>query len=359
MTNSERHKLFYSLLFLVLTTLYIIVYIPFGVALKGETEPKANVALSAKSYLNGNFQQSLESQFEENLPARPGMIRLLNQGLFDVFHKTHSNLVIGPDGSLFEQNYLDEYSNVGSWSTFKLDSTIRAIQTWEAELTAQGKSVYLMIIPSKPRYYKTSIPKQWDLADEPHFEQIIHGLKSEGSNVLDLRMVMDSLENNSPYPVFPKYGIHWSRLAHQVAFQKFISVIDTISPFNHYDFKVTGIQEQNEYVGTEDDLWKVLNTWNNAPLESPMAKPNYSYEVTGDKHGLLLIGDSFYWSWFSTGLTLNQFNPSYFFYYNSTAHKAGKQASEPVTKELTERALEEVDIVVLMFTEINWTTIHL
>lgn len=357
--NLKNPNTLYTVLFLVVAISIVAVWLPFGEKLGGVTTSIDPVDMSFQSYTDGSYQAYVEYEFEHALPSRPGLIRTFNEIMFDAFRKTTSSLVISSDGTLFEENYLIEYSDLNPLSEAAVDSMSNHLLHWSHALTDMEKTVYFVMIPSKPRYFTESYPEGWQLAESKNSDRIFNELKSKGLHTIDLRLPLDSMAEYGTYPVYTKYGIHWSRLGMEVAFENFISVIDTLSDQNSYDFKITEIQEDTHYRGRECDIWKVLNTLSDAPYETPVGKPIHNYSVSGKKHGLLLIGDSFYWSWFGTGLTLGQFSPSYFFYYNSTAHLAGSGEVGPVTEDLTLRALNEVDVVVVMFTEANWSKISI
>lgn len=331
----------------------VVVWIPFGEDLGGVTHNIQTVEASSETVLSGEYSTYIEREMEHNLPSRPGFIRLYNQGLFDLFKTTNTELVIAPDGTLFEEYYLQEYADSEPLTANLVDSIAENVALWADRMSDSGRTVYFTILPSKPRYYASSIPEKYSKGANNNCHRIEQALRSHNLNIIDTRGTLDSLSKETPYLIFPKYGIHWSRLGYSYAFDYFLSIIDTLSDQNSYIYSVDKVEADNGYKNRERDLWQVLNTWSDAPYDSPVGRPITSFEVTGKKHGLLVIGDSFYWSWYGTGLTLSQFEPSYFFYYNATAHKAGTGEIGPVTPELTQQVLSEVDVVVVLLNEAN------
>ncbi|NVK28982.1 MAG: hypothetical protein HWE14_13095 [Flavobacteriia bacterium] len=352
-------KKIYNITFVLIFAAFAAAWIPLGKKLKGVTDDIPEAEFNLTSIVSEEFQDAASKQVVENLPARPFLVRTHNQIVFQLYSETNAEVIVGKDHVLFEQNYLDEYADLNPMNSDAVNAKVDEIEAWIERARAAGAQPYLMIVPSKPEYYEEAIPSPWKVAEVNNMDRLHAEFTSRDLPLIDLRETARALKDTSRYSVFPKYGIHWSNLTSAISLTQFLNVIDTLSQESDYGAMYSNVRKAYSYSESEVDLWNLLNLLTVMDFNETMGQLELHNDVEGEKHSLLVIGDSFYWTWYGNGYTTTQFEPSYFFYYNSTAYKAGEGELGTVTDEMRQSVLEEVDIAVIMLTEANWPLILL
>jgi hypothetical protein len=102
-------------------------------------------------------------------------------------------------------------------------------------------------------------------------------------------------------------------------------------------------------------LWNLLNVfyrWDDGEVN--YAYPELKYRTAKEKPDVLIIGDSFYWTWFYNKIPLHLFDPcSNYWYYNAQAYGTDPSAPVEVNALNYREELEKRDIVILLSTEGN------
>ncbi|WP_170266433.1 alginate O-acetyltransferase AlgX-related protein [Phaeocystidibacter luteus] len=349
----------YNIAFILVFTAFAAAWIPLGKELKGVTNEIPKAEFSLHNVFSEEFQEASSKQIVENLPARPFLVRAHNQIKFQLYSETNAEVIVGKNRVLFEQNYLDEYADLNPLSDDEVQAKVDEIEAWTVRAREAGAQPYLMIVPSKPEYFEEAIPSPWTISETTNIDRLHGEFKRRNLPIIDLRETARALKDTSQFSVFPKYGIHWSNLTSAISLTQFLNVIDTLSAESDYSASFSNVRSANSYSESETDLGNLLNLLTVMDLSESVGQLDLDNSVEGEKHGLLVVGDSFYWTWYGNGYTTTQFEPSYFFYYNSTAYKAGEGEIGSLTNELRQRILQEVDIAVIMLTEANWRSISL
>lgn len=352
-------KTLYNLAFVVILALFGAVWIPFGEKLNGVTDQTRKVEFNLSTVFLAEYQDATSKRFSENVAAKPFLVRLHNQIMFNLFSEGNSDVVVGHNHVLFEKSYLDEYADNNPLNSEELKKKLDELEAWTNRIKDAGVQPYLMIVPSKTEYYQKAIPQPWSVAETTNIDRIHAEIQKRKLPLIDLRKISRSLQDTSKFSVFPKYGIHWSRITSFVSLTHFFNIIDTISDESHYVGAFDNVRKAPTYSDRELDIGKLLNLLYDLEMDEAIGQLDLHNEITGKKLGLLVIGDSFYWSWYGNGYTTTQFEPSYFFYYNSTAYKAGEGEIGKVSPSLQEEALKNVDVAVIMLTEANWALVDL
>lgn len=174
-------------------------------------------ALSKRGLLDGTVQENLGTYYAENLPGRGLMIKLRNQMIYSLYHKSpNKNIVIGKNGTLFEKEYVLKYEKVYPPATPEYTKDLcDKLTILRDKLEAHGKELYIFITPTKVRYYEEDIPDIYHVATTfahktGNYEIFKQTLEDYDLKVFDSIPFVDEYAKTAKLPLFYKTGTHWS-----------------------------------------------------------------------------------------------------------------------------------------------------
>jgi alginate O-acetyltransferase complex protein AlgJ len=237
--------------------------------LYGVTVEKTIPSASLASWFTGELQKGLNTLASENFAGRELLIRLYNQVLYQVFHKSYMYLeyiIRGRHGNLFERNYLVVYGRYpGPIPNEEAEALAVMMKYLSHRLKELGSCFVLLITPSKATLYPEDIPDRFlEEIRRGHrqpvdYEIMVPFLKSYGVPFVDGRQI--TLEHKDALPVraFSKTGTHWSRA---VAYFTATDLLKTIGQESGREMpqltaSVQSIDRHPDYA--DDDLWGLSN----------------------------------------------------------------------------------------------------
>lgn len=166
---------------------------------------RASVDLSAGSNLaDGSMQQDLELSFDAALPHRDLSLHVWNAVRFLVFGETERGALAGEDGWLFT----DEEFAAGPDDAENLMARIAEIITVSEELSSQGMTLIVALLPDKARVY----PEKHGYARAPlvddRYQTARSALLGAGIETPDLRAALSDARTTAPS--FLERDTHWT-----------------------------------------------------------------------------------------------------------------------------------------------------
>jgi len=156
-----------------------------------------------------------------------------------------------------------------------------------------------------------------------------------------------NLKKTSPYPLYPKTGIHWSLYGAEIAVDslaRFVGKLrDTVLP------KVTIPRVRLNKIpeGSDDDVEKGMNLFFQIP-KFIMAYPlvDIDFKNTYTPHALI-IGDSYVWNIYGSGRAAQIFNHPHFWYYYKDLYKVGMEGTLRNENVDLKKEIEEQEVIIL------------
>lgn len=301
--------------------------------------------LSASNWFNGFFQSAYEKHFNEKLGFHASFVRLRNTFLYDLFGETNAHVVFGKENYLYEQDYIDAHYGTDYVGLDSLRRTAEAVCQLRDTLAAHGKAFVIFLAPSKADFFPEHLPDSSKKAetDSTNYKQLSRLLKQRGIPVIDYNYYYMSCKATSPYPLYSKYGIHWSYYGSMQATDSLMHYIadarNTEMPRVVTDnFKVQNKPDHSDY-----DLGNLLNL-SHRLKGYPLCYPQWHWQQPEDTVKmpcLLTISDSYYWEMYFYGR---------FWYYNTTAYPESFDKETSVSSFNLKEEIEKADVVIIMST---------
>lgn len=328
--------------------------------LNGAFELKAFPQFSWSSWFNGVYQPDLEVALDQNMLIRPAFIRVNNQINYSIFNfASAKNVVIGKDGYLFEEGYIKSYLGDEVVNEGAIKLKIEKAKYVQRELEKRGKHLLILLVPGKASFYPEYIPDRYlpERKKTTYYDLYSQYLPSSGLNYIDLKGYFLKLKNKTPFPLYPKQGVHWSNYGACLA-------MDSIVNYIKYDLKINlptvsfkEVEAPVMWRDTDYDIATGMNLMFAIP-HNQMGYPKVVFESDSNKikPNVLTIGDSYFWNLIGLGLNTHVFNNNAFWYYNKVAHVA-PYPERPIESSELLREIEKQDIILLLQTEVYYNNI--
>ncbi len=289
--------------------------------LNGAYIPAEKPILSDSTWFNGSFQEKQEKFLNENIGLHNTLVRINNQIDFSFFKKSKTEkLVIGKENYLFEDNYIYATTGTDYIGEEKIKLLIDKAKQAQDILESNGIKMLFIFAPGKANYFKEYIPDRYFInGQEPvtNYDKFTEYCEKEGINYIDFNSYFLSLKGNSKYPLYPKAGIHWSTYGMYLCADSLTRKIEKdinkdIPEIILQDIEISDEQRDPEYdIGNLANLLFKIETYK-------LAYPILSYNQEGKyRPKVLVVGDSYYWNMFYSGIPSNVFKSLDFYYYNS------------------------------------------
>jgi hypothetical protein len=309
--------------------------------------------LNDSTWFNGSFQSQQEKYLNENIGLHNTLVRIHNQLQFSLFSKTTAEkIIIGKENYLFENNYI--FATTGS--DFVGDGRIDTLMTKavDAQKILNSHNIKLLFVfaPGKATYFSEYIPERYFVngkSPKTNYSVLSAECDKRGLNNIDFNSWFLELKGKTEYPLFPKAGIHWSYYGMYLCADSLVKKTEYDLGKDIPELVLTNVELSPEQRNTEYDLGDLANLL--LPINTyDLGYPTYEYKQEGKyRPKVLVIGDSFYWNMYYSGIPANVFKSLDFWYYNSRYYNDGtdKVIAEVANMDYIQEILKYEYIIIL------------
>lgn len=277
--------------------------------------------LTRQSWFNGTYQAEREDYYNDHWAFKEIMVRLNNQFYYKAFNQIRvNNFVIGKSDYVFSENYIFSAFGDDLMKEDKVVSLLEKAKVVQDTLKRKGIDLLLVYAPGKGAGCKEFIEDKYAHAvKNTNHNLFAYNSKKLALNYLDLYDYFEHLKPVSPYPLFPKFGHHWSYYGECLAVDTIIKHIEKL----HNCDMPTIVWSQVDVVDTarsrDADVLKSMNLYSNPPQNMKLAYPQVQFENDSLKNTtrVLTISDSYWYGPVYMGVPMNCFaGGSFWYYYN-------------------------------------------
>ena len=348
------------LIFLVLLTLPAIQYSLTLIKLdplKGAITPPVKADFTLNDWFSGSFQEQEETYLNESFGFRSLFVRINNQLSFNLFKKAKAKgVIIGKKGYLFEEHYIDAYYGADFIGVDSIKHRMDRLKYIQERLAKLNKTLLIVFAPSKASYYPEYIPDSFKTTKKiTNYQQHLKEIKTLGINYIDFNQYFIDHKYTAKYPLYPKYGIHWSYYGSCLAADSIVKYIERVRKIDmpKISWKYVKMDEAKESDYDIGDGMNLLFKLRSEKLAYPVLKFEYGKGKT--KPSLLVISDSFYWGMYSFGIT-RLFSKNHFWYYNKDVYPdCTKKPLKASQLNLRDQIMQH-DVIMIISTETTLKT---
>ncbi|MCK9421877.1 MAG: hypothetical protein M0Q38_04715 [Bacteroidales bacterium] len=345
--------------------------------LKGYFQLKENPSLKFftwRRWFSGEFQQTYSDRMNDHVGFYNSLIRFNNQCDYSLFGLIHAKgFIQGLNCYLYEEDYLHEYNGDYFIGKPVIDKKLARLKNVQDSLRAYHIPLLLVYEPGKASFYPEYIPRRFhpEWRPQTNYSYFLQRSADLGVSYMDMNRYFLMMKDTSRYPLFPRYGMHWSLFGVTFAMDTLVRRIESETGKQLPKFNTHHLTISPTPWGTDNDIGELLNLA--CPLPGTMeAYPEVAFEDAPEKKNLsvLIIADSYYLN-IVEDYGRKLFKNQEYWYYNDKLYPF--QNNNPPTNVDKTNLLEKLkkfDIILLMVSEINlhcgfwnfadeaWTAFH-
>lgn len=318
-------------------------------------EPKP--VLSWKNWFDESFQIQYDKEYNQNFGLRNTVVRINCQVGYSLFSTVKaSSVIVGEDGYLFEDNYILAATGKDFVGNKKIISDAEKLKKVQDTLQKLNKHLVVIFAPGKASFFPEYIPKNRQRKGNfpTNYGSYAKALKERNIHVIDFKKYFESKKATTPYPLYGKCGIHWSKYGEFLA-------ADSI---NRYIHQVVGrpgsrlilerVKKETKNSDDDYDIGKGMNLLfrlDTYPMGYPVFKIEPKAVKTNPK--TLFVSDSFYWGMFGQSFSIHLFGNGDFWYYNEQIYQGAPYQDFPVKSVDLKARLESHEVIVILSTDAN------
>lgn len=312
--------------------------------------------LAKAGWFSGSFQTQFDSYLEQHIGFRPFLVRLNNQLDFSLFRKANAEgVVIGKADFLYEYDYIRAYTGkdfVGEKIINEKMTRLKFLQVYLKD--SLDIDLVLVFEPGKASFYPEFIPDRFlaEAKPETNYAKLLKTAKEINVNFLDLNQYFLNLKSKAKYPLFPKYGTHWSVYGMSFAADTMLKTIEQLRNIELLEVKHDSLFVSLVPLKTDNDVEKPMNLLISLP-PSELAYPIFTFEedTTITKPEVLVVADSYYWNIFNARIPKHVFANEAFWYFNAKVYPDSYEKPLFVRNLKLQKEVEKQHVVFLMVTE--------
>lgn len=312
-----------------------------------------------KSWFNEKFQNNFNKSLEDNIGFKNLLVRINNQIDYTFFRRTSTHkAIIGKSDCLYEEGYILDYTGANFVGKDSINNVLRRTKVLQ-EYLKREKNIDLIIVfePGKASYYPEFIPYRYypEKKTISNYLYYSHQCKSMDINCLDLNAWFMAMKDTIKYPLYPKYGVHWSTYGMCLASDTLIKFIEKTRNIDMPDLYWDRMTVTDKLKDVDFDIELTLNLLFQLPHET-MAYPELKFKnpLGKTRPNVLVIADSYFWSIYNNKIPENSFNNHQFWYYNTTIYPDIWGETAKIVDHSKDKAyIEKQDVIIIMITELN------
>ena len=295
--------------------------------MKSDNKPKlVGIVISDKkpefnqeNWFMGLYQTDMDDYNNDHWSLKEISVRLNNQLYYNLFNQIRVNrFVSGKDNYVFSEGYIHSAYGDDFIGEEKIKALMQMAKVVQDSLKRHGVDLLCVYAPGKGQHLKEFIEDKYKhpIKNTNHAE-FVKQSKALGVNYLDLLTYFDLLKPNSKYPLFPKFGHHWSYYGEVLAIDTIIRHIEVL-----HGKQMPEIAWENTVVvdtaqSRDADVLKSMNLYKNPPQNMKLAYQELMFEGDTAKNTtrVLSIGDSYWYGALFKAIPTNCMAGGQFWYY--------------------------------------------
>jgi hypothetical protein len=322
--------------------------------LNGDIPGDQKDSLTFKTWFSGRYQDKMETFVTNLFGLRSFCVRVNNQVAFSLFKVAKANnVIVGKENYLYEEKYITSYMGKDFIGEKRGAEVLKNLKFVSDKLAQMNKQLILVLAAGKASYYPEFIPDRYKRVNEQtNYKFLAQKAKEAGIHVIDVNAWFMAEKNKAPYPLYPKYGIHWSEYGSVLAADTIVKTIERLRNIDMPDIKIEKIT-MGPPDGIDYDIGDGMNIFERLQsFDMANVKLKSESDTGKTKPNVLVISDSFYWGMYGWGIA-NCFNNHHFWFYNKQVYPESFKEETFVGTLNFRQCIDKHDVVILMATENN------
>lgn len=313
---------------------------------------------SWSDWFHGVYQEEMDDYNGDHWSLKEISVRLNNQFYYKAFNQIRvNNFVIGKEDYIFSEGYIFSAYGDDVMEEKKVNSLLEKAKVIQDTLKAKGIDLLLVYAPGKGMGCREFIEDKYKHEfTKTNASVFVEKSKELGLNYLDLYSYFEKLKPLSAYPLFPKFGHHWSYYGECLAVDTIIKHIEFLHHVDLPAFIMDSIEVVDTARSRDADVLKSMNLYDNPSQKMKLAYPNILFENDSLKNRtkVLTISDSYWYGPVYMGVPRNCFAGGEFWYYNNRVVPTRVAGEKTEVWELDlKKEVESNQVIMLLYSDGN------
>lgn len=312
--------------------------------------------LEISSLRSGKFQEDVSVYVTENISGYRTMIRLNNQWRYSLLNESAgSEVVIGKEGYLYEQAYIDAWTGKDFLGEEEIRSRTADLKRLQDTLCAGGVESFIVFAPGKGSYYPEYIPDRFMSVTGPtNYDAFKTEMDRLDVNYIDLRDWFLRMKDTSQHELFPKTGVHWSKYGELLAADSMFHYVGSRIRQPLPELVIGAVHLADTVCNDEQDAERLMNLLEDIP-DLRMSYVNWHIEAdtTQKKPRTIVISDSYFWGMFNLGFSESVLDHGRFWFYGNTVYPDAYYTDCTIEDLSVPLELFSSDVVIWISTDAN------
>jgi hypothetical protein len=312
---------------------------------------------SWKNWFNGSYQTESDDYNNDHWAYKEIMVRLNNQFYYKAFNQLRvNNFVSGKDDYVFSEGYIFSAFGDDLMKEEKVKDMLKKAKVIQDTLKKKGIDLLFVYAPGKGEYLKEFIEDKYvHPIKNTNLNLFVNNSKALGVNYLDLYTYFNNIKPKAKYPLFPKFGHHWSFYGECLSVDTIIKHIEKLHHCNLPEMKWNKIEVVDSSRSRDADVLKSMNLYSNPKQNMQLAYPELVFEEDSSKNTtkVLTISDSYWYGPVYAGVPLNVFAGGQFWYYYNKVIPSPTGEKVEVWEMDLKKELESNQVIMLLYSDGN------
>ncbi len=313
---------------------------------------------NSENWLSGSYQKEMDDYNDDHWSLKEISVRLNNQFYYKAFRQIRVNgFVLGKEDYIFSESYIFSAFGDDFIGEQKIMSQMQKAKVVQDSLKRHGVDLLFVFAPGKGEYCSEFVEDKYKhpLKNTNHAE-FVKQCKNNGVNYLDLYIYFNLLKPNTKYPLFPKFGHHWSYYGEVLASDTIIRHIEALHGKRMAEIAWEKIDVVDTARSRDADALKSMNLYTNPDQNMKLAYPEVLFEgdSTLNTMRVLTISDSYWYGPVYMGIGQNCFAGGQFWYYfNKVIPSPNGVKTEVWELNLKQELEQNNNVIMLLYSDGN------
>ncbi len=324
-------------------------------------KPDSLLKLDKGMWFSGEYQSLKDDYNNDHWAFKETFVRLNNQFYYKAFNQIRVNaFVLGKDNYVYSEGYIFSAFGDDYVGEDKILSKLQKAKIVQDSLKKKGIDLLLVFAPGKGEYCIEQIEDKYKHPiTHTNYQTYITESKKLGINVLDLKAYFQKLKPTTPYPLFPKFGHHWSFYGECLAVDTIIGHIENLHHCDLPDIVWKKIDVVDSSRSRDADVLKSMNLYKNPVQNMKLAYPEVMFEQDSTKNRtrVLTIADSYWYGPVYMGVGQSSFaGGQFWYYYNKVIPSPTPGEKVEVWQLDLKQQIESNQVIMLLYSDGNLPT---
>jgi hypothetical protein len=318
-----------------------------------DTKPE----LTMKTWFDGSYQTERDDYNNDHWAFKEKMVRLNNQFYYSAFNQIRVNgFVIGKQDYVFSESYIFSAFGDDLVKEEKIKSLLEKAKVVQDTLKKKGIDLLFVYAPGKGEYCREFVEDKYiHPVKNTNYNLFVSNSKAAGINYLDLYAWFNQMKPVTKYPLFPKFGHHWSFYGECLAVDTIIKHIEKLHNCDLPNITWNKTDVVDSARSRDADVLKSMNLNSNPKQNMSLAYPEILFESDSLKNNkrVLTISDSYWYGPVYMGVPANVFAGGQFWYYYNKVIPSPTGEKVEVWELDLKKEIESNQVIMLLYSDGN------